>query len=990
MAENKYYLNQDGLDRLISEIAEKIRTKTSGTITIVEEEENGTVTKTIQNPNNFATIQGIVNFLNSRAKLKINQQTSTSSNQGYTVQNNNYEYNGEEELQIKLGVATSSEIDDMSSNELKYIDLNGLAYYKEEERNYIDKKAAATKIENDQINGHNSLVITDGVYNPVTDTSTNTLVKVNIDEDTINFINVAGKYTAEEATAYNTEHANDDGFVAVQEGDDKPADYRLAVDFQQLEQYVGSNAIDVSYTQNEREKAISLILGTNENILHIDSTGLKTGLNLVKVTTNLDQLYGANVREAYVLQDNNSQPIGDPILVYKDERLENVELIVPTKYEYEIHDSGNVLEGEGKFLIATEKNNQFTITIVSDTVSQEIQAGDQFIIKSSTLTNGSTYTLYDSQGVTLNKTITISSSSTEGQAFKYTYRLADGNQAIVYLDASQLIVESEFGNGLQVDGSGIVSAKIDQNSEKDSQSTPVNFLVVTSNGLKIQGIKSEILRKIDALGTATADTGKYIKSVGINTNTHTLEVKDQGIIPEINTTVANTINSTAITNKTDFSTLEINTGQTGYSFSHNIKVISPDNAVEEVLYTAEDAEVIAGTKEVGDVKVEQVDGLVRALDIKNTFDAMSIPLTGRKSVEELFQKVVAKYNVSSTSSATTLLYSTTGIIEMEIDGVVQSNVVSSYTFGTTGEHIVKYVLSNPTEIPQSIFRGCTALTKVYIPNSVTTIQQQAFNQCTNLVKVNIPIGTTTIGNNVFAGCTSLQDIIISNTVTTIGSGAFSQCTSLTSIVIPNSVTSLGTNTFSGCTNLIIALLSDNIAVIPQGAFQSCTNLIKMSFSSNVTNIGTQAFNGCSSLTNLTIPNNVTTIDNNAFAGCTGLTTLNYDATCEVTSNIGFTGNTSLKTVVIGDTTSSIGTNAFNNCNSLSNITIGSNVGSIGNSAFGGSNSLIRVKVKATSCPTLGTNVFAGNEFKIYVPALKVNDYKEYAGWSAYSDIIEGF
>lgn len=634
MAVDKYYLDGNGLGRLISKLAEKIRNKTSGTITIVEETEDGVTTKTVQNPDNFPTIGSIVTFLNNRAKLKINQQNSNSSNQGYSVQDNINEYNGEEELQIKLGIATSTEIDNLSSNELKYIDLNGLSYHTDRERNYIDKKDTSIKIANDQINGHNTLIITDGEYNPATDIATNTLVKVNIDEDTINFINVAGKYTSEEASAYNTEHASDPDFVPVQEGDDKPADYRLAVNQQQLEQYIGSYAIDVSNPVN-KEKTISLVLGTNENILYIDNSGLKTGLNLVKLTTNLDQLYGVNVKEAYVLQDNNSQPIGDPILVYKDETLLNVELVTPTKYIYQVHTNGNALDGQGDLFITTEKNNQLIVTILSNTESSgNIQAGQQYLIKSPTLTTNSTYNLYDLQGVSVSKTITIGQSRIEGQAFKYTYVIADGSQSIVYLDASQLVIESEFGDGLQTNNSGVVSIKIDQASELDSISQ--NFLVVTSNGLKVQGIKSEILTKIDSLGTATADTGKYIKSVGINTTNHTLEVKDQGIIPEINTSVNNTINSTAVTTKTDYSTLNISQGANGYVFSHNIKVISPSNAVEEVLYTATDAEVIAGTKQVGDVKTPQVNGLVTALDVSNSIDALSIPLTGNNSIASLF------------------------------------------------------------------------------------------------------------------------------------------------------------------------------------------------------------------------------------------------------------------------------------------------------------------------------------------------------------------
>ena len=71
-------------------------------------------------------------------------------------------------------------------------------------------------------------------------------------------------------------------------------------------------------------------------------------------------------------------------------------------------------------------------------------------------------------------------------------------------------------------------------------------------------------------------------------------------------------------------------------------------------------------------------------------------------------RVVAKFNVTDTSSATDIMYNdaTSQFSEIEIDGVVQPSVVSSYTFDTTGEHTVKYTLSDPTCIGEGAFYGC--------------------------------------------------------------------------------------------------------------------------------------------------------------------------------------------------------------------------------------------------------------------------------------------
>ena len=50
---------------------------------------------------------------------------------------------------------------------------------------------------------------------------------------------------------------------------------------------------------------------------------------------------------------------------------------------------------------------------------------------------------------------------------------------------------------------------------------------------------------------------------------------------------------------------------------------------------------------------------------------------------------------------------------------------------------------------------------------------------------------TTIGDEVFKICSGLTSVVIPNSVTSIGNSAFSGCYRLTSVVIPNSVTSIG-------------------------------------------------------------------------------------------------------------------------------------------------------------------------------------------------------
>ena len=144
--------------------------------------------------------------------------------------------------------------------------------------------------------------------------------------------------------------------------------------------------------------------------------------------------------------------------------------------------------------------------------------------------------------------------------------------------------------------------------------------------------------------------------------------------------------------------------------------------------------------------------------------------------------IVAVYNVTSTESATMLLNSKSNITYQIIDGVQQSSVVTSYQFSTTGEHIVKYALTNNTYLYDGIFSNCSSLTSVTIPVGVITIKNQVFNRCSGLTSVTIPNSVTTFEVAVFqrAGLTS---ITFPSSVTTFGEALFQNCSSLTSVTI---------------------------------------------------------------------------------------------------------------------------------------------------------------------------------------------------------------
>lgn len=126
--------------------------------------------------------------------------------------------------------------------------------------------------------------------------------------------------------------------------------------------------------------------------------------------------------------------------------------------------------------------------------------------------------------------------------------------------------------------------------------------------------------------------------------------------------------------------------------------------------------------------------------------------------------------------------------------------------------VTEYKESRISKVGQYAFHGCTALTKVDLPN-VTTIGYNGFYGCTSLVSVNIPAVISIDAHNALSNCKALTEIILP-CCTNLGNGAFSYCTSLRVVdCASNENLTIGNNAFSNCVLTALILRSNSVATL---------------------------------------------------------------------------------------------------------------------------------------------------------------------------------
>ena len=166
---------------------------------------------------------------------------------------------------------------------------------------------------------------------------------------------------------------------------------------------------------------------------------------------------------------------------------------------------------------------------------------------------------------------------------------------------------------------------------------------------------------------------------------------------------------------------------------------------------------------------------------------------------------------------------------------------------TLGGHTV-------TKIDDYVFRGCTGLTSIVIPDSVTSIGWYAFSS-TGLISIVVPDSVKSLGWSVFNNCKSLKSLHIGKGVTYIDD-AYNQlagCDSLESITIDSE-----NPVYHADGNCIIKTKTKTLTF-------GCGNSI-IPVNGSVTSIGSFAFSGIV-INSISVPLSIVSINIFAFDAC---------------------------------------------------------------------------------------------------------------------------
>lgn len=222
------------------------------------------------------------------------------------------------------------------------------------------------------------------------------------------------------------------------------------------------------------------------------------------------------------------------------------------------------------------------------------------------------------------------------------------------------------------------------------------------------------------------------------------------------------------------------------------------------------------------------------------------------------------------------------------------------------------------------------------------------------------------------------------TVVGVADGAFYYSDSLTSVSLPNTIKELPSGLFYYCTLLSDVKLPDSITEIPNSCFSNCKSLEKVTIPESVTNIESSAFQGCSSFgPEFIIKPNIKSFEYMSFADCPKLKRfIIEDSDKDLESKTILFANDVIDYMYVGRPFE-----FFRYLDSVKVIELGPGLKT---NKFPRDYDFITV-ISNIEDPTLFDPEFSNNTYLnaiLYVPAGKLDAYRQAKGWKNFFDIRE--
>ncbi len=251
-----------------------------------------------------------------------------------------------------------------------------------------------------------------------------------------------------------------------------------------------------------------------------------------------------------------------------------------------------------------------------------------------------------------------------------------------------------------------------------------------------------------------------------------------------------------------------------------------------------------------------------------------------------------------------------------------------------------------TEIGESAFEFCGAITSVTFPNTLTTISYRAFAGCVSLTHVEFPESLKNIISDAFCNCTGLQgDLVIPGNIEILGGGAFSGCDSIKTVYFyPKELSSEG-NPFPMSVEQIF--LTDSLQAIPARFFRGLNNLTSLTIPKSVKSIGQYAFEGCTGLKQLTWNAVRPTLGlYNSLPPSANIEQLTFGDEVEYIPDFIAEGS-KITSIVIPNSVKEISTAAFKDCANLASVTLGNSLTILCNQVFMNCSQLTSITIPAS-------------------------------------------